>query len=452
MHGLEALKNLVSQNDVAEQVRPARDTRIRAWEVKPKADFKSPSEMDAPVAGAHFEAAARNYARATKPVSSLDISLMRRTKTTSVEKILVTGGTGFIGGAVLAELINTAYWPQTLIMVRGANPKDARDRIVRSLKRFLPDAPVEDLLSDDQLIFAGLEDAKNLVNEPRIRDVTHVIHSAAVTAFSNHPRIRAINVDASMQFVEVLKSCARVQRFVNVGTAWCVGMDVDKVVAEDGDQGSAKHVVPYTESKLEFERTVRRTHPDFPFVSARPSIVVGHTKYGTQPSGSIYWVFRSVHVLGKFTCSFDERMDVVPVDWVAQALMGLAFKDELSFDTYHLSAGESSYSTIAQLDDAIAEGRNVAPTTRAHYMSVDDRQLTKAVYEKRKQLGDANPWLLSRALGLYARFAESGVLFDNQRTLWEGIVPPPPFHTYAANCARTSENTSLSAQMEDDFK
>jgi nucleoside-diphosphate-sugar epimerase len=255
-----------------------------------------------------------------------------------------------------------------------------------------------------------------------------------------------------MQFVEVLKSCARVQRFVNVGTAWCVGMDVDKVVAEDGDQGSAKHVVPYTESKLEFERTVRRVHPDFPFVSARPSIVVGHTKYGTQPSGSIYWVFRSVHVLGKFTCSFDERMDVVPVDWVAQALMGLAFKDELSFDTYHLSAGESSYSTIAQLDDAIAEGRNVAPTTRAHYMSVDDRQLTKAVYEKRKQLGDANPWLLSRALGLYARFAESGVLFDNQRTLWEGIVPPPPFHTYAANCARTSENTSLSAQMEDDFK
>jgi nucleoside-diphosphate-sugar epimerase len=454
MHALETLKKLVSQKDVADQVRPAaRDTRIRAWEVKPKADFKSPADFEQiPSAGAHFDATARSLARCVTPVSSLDASLMRRTRTTSVEKILVTGGTGFIGGAVLAELINTTYWPQTLIMVRGATPAEARERIVRSLKRFLPDAPIESMLSDDQLIFAGLEDATSLIKEPRIRDVTHVIHSAAVTAFSNHPRIRAINVDASLKFVEVLKACARVQRFVNVGTAWCVGMDVEKLVTEDGEQGSAKHLVPYTESKLEFERLVRRLHADFPFVSARPSIVVGHTRYGTQPSGSIYWVFRSVHVLGKFTCSFDQPMDVVPVDWVAQALMGLAFKEELSFDTYHLSAGEESYSTIAQLDDAIAEGRNVMPTTRAHYVAVDDRQLTKAVYEKRKMLGDANPWLLSRALGLYARFAESGVLFDNSRTLWEGITSPPPFHTYAATCARTSENTSLSAQMEDDFK
>ena len=453
MHALEALKKLVIQKETAEQSPPARDTRIRAWEVKPKADFKSPADLEYdPIASGRFDARARSLGKTTSIVSSLDASLMRRTRTTSVEKILVTGGTGFIGGAVLCELINTEYWPQTLIMVRGANHAEARERIVRSLKRFLPDAPVESMIADSQIIVAGLEDAKSLVDEPRIRDVSHVIHSAAVTAFSNHPRIRAINVDASLEFVRVLKSCARVQRFINVGTAWCVGMDVEKLVAEDGDQGSAKHVVPYTESKLEFERTVRRLHPDFPFVSARPSIVVGHTKYGTQPSGSIYWVFRSVHVLGKFSCSFDERMDVVPVDWVAQALMRLAFKEELSFDTYHLSAGESSYSTIAQLDDAIAEGRNVPPTTRARYMSVDDRQLTKAVYEKRSMLGDANPWLLSRALGLYARFAESGVLFDNRRTLWEGIVSPPPFHTYAAMCARTSENTSLSAQMEDDFK
>jgi nucleoside-diphosphate-sugar epimerase len=453
MHALEALKNLVTQKDLAEQESSGRDNRIRAWEVKPKADFKGPTGLDAcSPAVAIFDATARSFAKQPPAISSLDASLRRPTKTTSIEKILVTGGTGFIGGAVLAELIHSKHWHQTLIMVRGANPKDARDRIVRSLKRFLPDEPIEEMLLDDQIIVAGLEDAKSLLNEPRMANVSHVIHSAAVTAFSNHPRIRAINVDACLEFVEVLKKCARVQRFVNVGTAWCVGMDVEKLVTEDGDQGSAKHIVPYTESKLEFERTVRRLHPDFPFVSARPSIVVGHTQYGTQPSGSIYWVFRSVHVLGKFTCSFDQRMDVVPVDWVAQALMGLALKEELSFDTYHLSAGESSYSTIAQLDDAIAEGRNVQPTTRAHYMSVDDRQLTKAVYDKRKMLGDANPWLLSRALGLYAKFADSGVLFDNQRTLWEGIASPPPFHSYAAMCARTSENTSLAAQMEDDFK
>ena len=278
-----------------------------------------------------------------------------------------------------------------------------------------------------------------------------MIHSAAVTAFSNHPRIRAINVDASLQFVEVLTKCARVQRFINVGTAWCVGMDVEKLVAEDKDFGSDTHIVPYTESKLEFERTVHKLHPDFPFVSARPSIVVGHTRLGTQPSGSIYWVFRSVQVLGRFSCGFDDRMDVVPVDWVAKALVDLTKKDELSYDMYHLSTGKTACSTISQLDTAIAEGRNVTPHGRTGYKKVDDRQLTKAVYENRRVL-NANPWLLSRALGLYARFAESGVVFDNRRTLSEGIASPPPFYTYAAKCARTSESMSLTLQMEDDFK
>ncbi len=402
--------------------------------------------------GATSSVAPAVASKSTDPVCSLDPSKMQITRSTSVDKLLVTGGTGFIGGAVLAELIDSEYWPRTLIMVRAGDINEARNRIVHSLERFMPETVVDDLLSDDQIIVAGLEDANRLLTDPRISGVSHVIHSAAVTAFSNHPRIRAINVDASLAFVEVLKKCARIQRFTNVGTAWCVGMDVDKLVAEDCDFGSSTHIVPYTESKLEFERTVRRLHPDFPFVSARPSIVVGHTRYGTQPSGSIYWVFRSVQVLGRFSCGFDDRMDVVPVDWVAQALVGLTTKQKLSYNMYHLSSGETAYSTISQLDSAIAEGRKVSPHGRSGYLKVDDRQLTKAVYEKRKMLGDANPWLLSKALGLYARFAESGVVFDNRRTLAEGIGSPPPFYTYAAMCARTSESTSLMAQMEDDFK
>jgi nucleoside-diphosphate-sugar epimerase len=368
------------------------------------------------------------------------------------EKILVTGGTGFIGGAVLAELIDTTYWNQVLVMVRAADVKEGRARVVRSLQRFMPGEDVDARISEDQIIVAGLEDSSPLLDERRMRDVTHVIHSAAVTAFSNHPRIRAINVDGSLQFVDVLKKCARVRRFVNVGTAWCVGMDVEKLVREDGDQGSDRHLVPYTESKLEFERSVRRLHPDFAFVSARPSIVVGHTRYGTAPSGSIYWVFRSVQLLGQYTCEFDGKMDVVPVDWVARSLVGLMLKEQLSFDTYHLSAGDCSFSTIGQLDTAIAEGRNVTPHGPTGYKCVGDRELVKAVYDKRKSLGDANPFLLSRALAIYARFAESGVLFDNMRTLTEGIDAPPPFHTYAAICAKTSEHASLATQMEDDFK
>lgn len=453
MRTLEAeTRRLTNTNDFGKDLlqRPAR---VRSWGPNHQIDRLGPSAlMPQPSSEAANSASATSELKTPSCLLPSGLGATRITRTASIEQILVTGGTGFIGGAVLAELIETRFWRQTLIMVRAADTKEARARIIRSIQRFLPGKPLEDLVTDDQIIVAGLEDVTRLLDEPRMRNVSHVIHSAAVTAFSDHPRIRAINVDAALQFVGVLKQCSNVQRFVNVGTAWCVGMDVPKLVYEDGEQGSANHVVPYTQSKLEFEKSVRRFHPEFPFVSARPSIVVGHTRYGTAPSGSIYWVFRSVQVLGQFICSFDERIDVVPVDWVAQSLIKLALKDELTFDTYHLSAGQDSYSTIFQLDIAMAEGRKVEPHGRTGYRHVGDRDLTKAVYEKRKMLGDANPWLLSKALALYAKFAQSGVLFDNQRTMFEGIAPPPPFHTYAAMCAQTSETASLQSQMEDDFK
>lgn len=368
------------------------------------------------------------------------------------DRLLVTGGTGFIGGAVLAELIGTDAWKYVLIMVRAADVAEGRRRIIRSIQRFMPGIPLRDRISDDQIIIAGLEDSAALELEPRIRNVTHVINSAAVTSFSKQPRIRAINVDASLKFVEMLKARASVRRFINVGTAWCVGMDVENLVREDEHLQSDAHVVPYTASKLEFERSVRELHPDFPFVSARPSIVVGHTRYGTAPSGSIYWVFRSVQILGRYTCEFDGKIDVVPVDWVASSLVSLSLKEQLSHSVYHLSAGRASFSTIGQLDSAIARGRNVNPHGRAGFKCIAGRDLKKAVYDQRAAFGDANPFLLSRALGIYAKFAESGVLFDNARTLSEGVESPPPFHSYADVCARTAEQSSLAAQMEDDFK
>ena len=60
--------------------------------------------------------------------------------------------------------------------------------------------------------------------------------------------------------------------------------------------------------------------------------------------------------------------------------------------------------------------------------------------------------LLSRAMKIYGRFAKSGTVFDNARTLDEGISPPPPFYSYADICAATAEQSSIAAQMEDDFK
>lgn len=368
----------------------------------------------------------------------------------TIDRLLVTGGTGFVGGAVLAELMVSGYWRDTLIMVRAKDVGEGKKRIADSLQRFFPNVPVEHFLNEDQIVLGGLEDAGDLARDERTQHITHVIHCAAVTSFSAHPRIRAVNVDAGLGLVRALHDCAPIKRFVNVGTAWCIGMGGAPLVKEADDIVSAQHLVPYTESKLEFERRVRLEFPGLPFVTARPSIIVGHTRLGTQPSGSIYWVFRSAWLLGRFSCAFTDKVDVVPVDWVAHALVRLATKRKLKFSAYHLSAGRECASSIEQLDEAIASGSKWHD--RAGYRQVSAPSLAAAVYAERSLFGDAKPKLLAKALCLYGKFAESGTVFDNRRTLAEGIQRPPAFYTYAGICAATAEATSIASQMEDDFK
>jgi nucleoside-diphosphate-sugar epimerase len=364
--------------------------------------------------------------------------------------LLITGGTGFIGGAVLDELCDTEVWPNVLIFVRALTLFEGRQRILQSIRRFRPEFPSDELL-DTQIILGDLHGLAEVATDARLEKVAYVIHSAAVTSFSSAERIANTNVDASLAFVSMLVERSPLKRFVNVGTAWSVGFVSDAVVLEGEGARSDVHFVPYTKSKADFERLARHTFAKAPFVSVRPSIVVGHTRFGTEPSGSIYWVFRAAAILGAFTCRLEDRIDVVPVDWVARSLIQIATAEQLNFDSYHLSSGRERASCIGDLDKRIARVRGRNPWGR-EWREVGDTALLDIIRNNKALLGRVNPRLLHRALILYGRFAQANTFFDNTRTLLEGIAPPPPFHTYVERCATTAESSELGKQMADDFK
>ena len=181
---------------------------------------------------------------------------------------------------------------------------------------------------------------------------------------------------------------------------------------------------------------------------ARPSVVVGHTQLGCLPSASIFWYYRTMDLLRRSVRPLELVEDVVPVDYVADALMMLLFKPELRHRRYHISAGEASSVPVREVAAAFARH---AGTEALPYQVVDFATIERERGRLRDALGPGDEERLLAALRLYCQFAALPVeVFDNSRLLAEGMPAPPPFTSYLGVCAARPGGKSVYEQMADD--
>lgn len=367
--------------------------------------------------------------------------------------ILLTGATGFLGGSVAAQLIASGHGPGLRFLVRAQDAGQGLQRLRDNLRQHGVSDSACLALNDAQIICGDLLDTSWLAREtPRLMQIDRVINCAAVASFSKNPTIWPVNVEGTFAFAQVLSRSTRLKRFLHVGTAMCCGPQRQSPISESWEFPEAEQqLVDYTASKAEIERRMREELPSLPLVVARPSIVVGHRSLGCQASGSIFWVFRMGFALESFTCGLDEQIDVIPVDYCAEALIGLALKPQLGHDLYHISAGHGSACTFAEIDEAFAMANGAQPVgERYRKVGVDDLKSLASSFETR--IGPANPRLVLRALRLYSGFADLNYLFDNSRLLEEGIAVPPRFTDYLDVCVKSSSGVSIATQMQWDFK
>lgn len=367
-------------------------------------------------------------------------------------RVLVTGATGFLGGAVMAELLNRDLAASALMLVRAASSAEGLERVRESLRRFeVGDAALAQL-REEQIILGDFADVAAFANDARLEEATQVINCAAIASFSNNPKIWPINVDGTFAFAERMAKVKGLQRFLHVGTAMACGPDLPAPVKESWTMPPKdEHLVPYTASKAAIEIMMHEQLPQLPLVVVRPSIVVGHSRLGCKPSGSIYWVFQMAQMLEAFTCARDDQVDVIPVDYCAEVLVELALRPKLQFDLYHLAAGQGASCTVSEIDIALAKGRGVEPLGE-RFRQVGEDALPELARDFEKKIGPCNRRLMLRALRLYGAFAELNYVFDNSRLLAEGIRLSPRFADYLPICAETMRGTTVPEQMHWDFK
>ncbi len=359
-------------------------------------------------------------------------------------RIFLTGATSLQGGAFLACLLSSGYEEPLTCLVRVPDQETAEERTRRSVARFglqpstrLPRA--WNVLPGDLL-------SEEWHDAPALRGTTHVMHLAANTSFGSNGGIRKTNVEGALSVARAMRNQPQ-ERYVHTGTATICGAAPPHVVHEDDyPSDKAIHQAPYTRSKAEAERLLAERYADLPVVVARPSIVVGHTELGCRPSGSIFWVLRTVDALRFITWDPQNRIDVIPVDWAASALRHLLLTPELHHKRYHVSAGAAGAIRWEELAAEYARLTGGEASNRYEVGSM--RQLTH--HRIAQQLGHGHGRHLRLALELYYRFCSLDLVFDNQRLLDAG-VPPPRFTEYMAKCVVTS-TCSIYGQMRIDLE
>jgi long-chain acyl-CoA synthetase len=186
-----------------------------------------------------------------------------------------------------------------------------------------------------------------------------IVHSAASVSFSLPlAESREINVCGTERMLELASRADRaggLERFSYVSTAYVAGAHAGKFAEHELDIGQ-RFRNPYEQSKFEAERLVRAHGGELPVEIFRPSIVVGESTSGWTASFNVLYTPIKAFVRGLLPALPARRsapVDVVPVDFVADAVLALSQEPLTEMQTYHLVAAERA-TTVGRLIELCA--------------------------------------------------------------------------------------------------
>jgi thioester reductase-like protein len=365
----------------------------------------------------------------------------------------LTGATGFLGREVLVRLLHMGA--DVLVLTRRRDEEaisDAHARLAAIIERSSAGTPLErltvafgDVTSPD---LALGDEAKRWLN--RADDRIQLVHGAAEVRFDlPWPVMHAQNVEGTRHVIDLAKRLSierRLRRLDHVSTAFIAGDRTDLAREQEIDEGQ-KPRNGYERSKLEAEVEIDRARKEgLPITVLRPSIIVGDSRTGRASSFKVlYWPMK-VYARGRWKTMFGRptcNIDVVPVDFVADAMVHLFDTEGALGKTVHLAAGMEQQSTIGELA-AIVE--QIFERGRVRYVDPDlyMRWLRPVV---RPMLALLRPEVAERG-GVYLPYFKSNPSFsvdEAMRLLAPASLRPPPVAEYFGRIVAYAKETDFGA-------
>lgn len=365
--------------------------------------------------------------------------------------IFLTGSTGYIGAHVAANLLDE-HGASLNVLIRARDSEDAELRLWRALQLHMDFPRFYEHLQTRVRIFSGdLTDSNfGLARDDYdrlIHTTDSVIHCAASLNRKSEKACLNVNLRGTL---EVLQLATRVdhyhglRRFSHVSTVAVAGKRSNEVVREENSiDWDRSDYDPYARTKKFCEHMIRQLLPEIPITIFRPSIVLGDSRRAETTQFDMVKAFVFLAGLPVLPFRPSDKIDIVNVDFVADAIATLHQKESPQYDTYHLSSGAGSQ-TFRELTNTLAAAQNKRGPM---FMPFLERPFSRSVDFLSRRKGDLAYG--ASLMKVFMPYLIWNTVFDNTRVTTELGRRPVPFSQYSYPLLKFSRETNFSYHYED---
>ena len=348
--------------------------------------------------------------------------------------IFVTGSTGYLGSYLAAGLLRE-HGDILNLLVRAKSEQEARERLWKSLQLHFEFPEFSEHLNTRVRIFLG-----DLTNErfglpddayhDLVDSTQSIVHCAASLNRKSERQCVNVNLRGALEVIQLARRAQNrngLRRYSHVSTVAVAGRRQDEIVTEDASIDWARSDYdPYARTKKFGEHMVHQLLPDVPVTIFRPAIVLGDSRWPQTTQFEMVQAFDVLARLSVLPLRPDDRIDIVPANYVGKAIVTIHQKEAPAHTIYHLSSGVGSQ-TFRELTDALAVAGGTSRPSYWPWLGGPFSGMVNWLSRRGGAMGYG-----ASLLKVFWPYLNWNTVFDNSRVVAElGGEAPAKFSTYA---------------------
>jgi thioester reductase-like protein len=347
--------------------------------------------------------------------------------------IFLTGSTGYLGSYLVAGLF-TDHSDQLNLLVRAKNEREARERLWQSLQLHFEFPEFLEYLNSRVRIFRGDLTSERLgLSDEDYRALVDtsdsILHCAASLNRKSEKQCLNVNLRGSLEVIQLARRAQNqhgLRRYSHVSTVAVAGKRQNEVVQEDASiDWQRSDYDPYARTKKFSEHMVHQLLPDVPHTIFRPAIVMGDSRRPETTQFDMVHAFDMLARMPILPLRADDRIDVVPANYVGAAIVKIHQMENPHYGIYHLSSGTGSQ-TYRELTDSLATQGGWGKPGYWPWLGRPFSGTVNWLAFKGGAIGYG-----ASLLKVFWPYLDWNTVFDNSRVVQEMGEAPAKFSTYA---------------------